>query len=82
MGNIWEDKEPDFVNEKGVKWWFDEDTTRYGKLPHYKVFFIQDKSYLSWVIIDYRTNKVVYESQGIEDICVHLEMLRLMEEAE
>jgi len=30
MSQIW-DKKPDFINEKGVKWWRDASTTRYAR---------------------------------------------------
>lgn len=30
---FWEQRDPDFINELGIKWWLDKDTTSYAMKP-------------------------------------------------
>lgn len=75
--------EPHFVNELGVKWWPDRDTTAYaankGRLNvslKAAVWFTEDKSgYRSRVIVV--NGDVVYDNQSLEAILAHIDMMKL-----
>lgn len=78
-------KEPDFVNEKGVKWWCDYETTKYAMvenaqgntLPGVVVYAVEEPNgHRTYLICDKKG--VLFESQRLEDIGVHLDMMKIV----
>lgn len=71
------DKNPDFVNELGVKWWLDETTTDYAKqrgLLNTKVWLLEEQNgHRIYVITE--DDKIVGESQQLEAIGCKLDVL-------
>ncbi len=64
------DRPPEFINEIGVKYWLDRDSTAYAKqkgLDNVQVLFR--------VIAE--NQLPVYENPRIEDILVHIDIMRL-----
>jgi hypothetical protein len=83
---IWE-KTPDFVNEKGIKWWLDKSSTDYAqkenirgtRLPGVQVFYAEfPDGYRTRVIV--QNKQPVYESQGLEAIAVHIDQMKAEKE--
>ena len=76
--NIFETK-PDYINEQGVKWWYDKKITKYAEelgLHGVFVFFTEETNGdKNRVIID--RNKVVYASPVLEAVCCHLDVMKL-----
>jgi hypothetical protein len=76
---------PDFINEKGVKWWLDKQLTNYceredlnGIKLKMKVFYVEEPDgRKTRMLID--ANGPVYENQKLEDMAVHIDILKLME---
>jgi hypothetical protein len=71
------DKKPDFINEQGVKWWFDAITTDYAKcrnLPNHKVWLVEELNG-SRIYVITEGDKIVGESQQLEAIGVKLDVL-------
>jgi len=82
MKNIlfWENKEPDFINELGVKWWIDHDTMKFTKLNNkYQIFVINNNDMITRVITDNEKQTIVYESQQLEAIGAFCDILNFME---
>ena len=81
MKDIFETK-PDAVNKEGTSFWLDKDTTNYAKqigLKNVKVLYLKTKGgYITRVIIE--NNDYVFENQRLEDIGVHLDMMRVIKE--
>lgn len=77
------DKTPDVINEECVKWWLDKDCTQYAKdkdihgisLPKVLVYAVEKPDgYRTRLIIDGGT--IVFESQKLEDIGVHIDIMK------
>lgn len=79
-------KQPDFVNNEGVKWYFDAHTTKYarsdslkgsgkgiGTIRCYMVVFPSGES--TRVVLD--NNTPIYESTSLDAIGCFLDMLKL-----
>lgn len=74
---------PDFVNEKGVKWFLDKDLTRYceredtnGVKLDMKVFIVETlDGHKTRMLID--KDGPVYENQKLEDMACHIDMIKL-----
>lgn len=80
---FWKNRPPDFINDKGVKWWMDHDTMKYVRLPDkYQIFVVQDRASLTRVIVDSDKHEIIYEAQQLEALGCFCDMLRLMEEKE
>jgi hypothetical protein len=85
-GHLFEDvwsKPPDFVNEKGVKWWLDVSSTRYAlsvdalgrKLKNVQVYFTEfPDGERSRVIID--NGEAVYETKTLENLGTQLDLMK------
>lgn len=83
------DKEPDFVNKDGIKWWIDKSLTQYAhrqdlkgiSLPNVVAYFVKKpdkyKGYLTRVLIDNDKQVPIYESQKLEDCAAYIDMLKL-----
>jgi hypothetical protein len=74
---------PDFVNQKGVKWWFDEATTNYAiKKDHngialfgVVVWIIKEKNdVMTRLLVE--DNKIIFENQNLEAIASHIDMMK------
>jgi hypothetical protein len=69
---------PDAINEKGIHFWIDKNSNKialdYG-LKDIKVFYLKDKDYKTRVIT--QNGKYIYENQKLEDILVHLDIMKL-----
>ncbi len=83
------DREPDFVNPEGVKWWLDKSSTQYARrenirgttLPTITVFMCEfpDKT-RSYVILD--GTQPVDAPTTLEAVGVKIDLLKLMKESE
>jgi hypothetical protein len=80
---------PDFVNELGIKWWFDAETTKWAhrkdskgiSLPDIHCFFIEKPDgYKSRVLI--QNNKDIYESQSLEAVACRIDILKCIKQEE
>ncbi len=73
---------PEAINKKGTCFWLDNFSTNYAKeidLKDVKVFFLKDKSgYKTRVIVE--KGEYVFENQKLEDICVHLDIMKAIKE--
>lgn len=78
---------PDFINELGVKWWFDPDTTQWARkknkngialLDVYCFFIEKPDGYRSRVLT--RNDVDIYESQSLEAIVQHIDILKFLEQ--
>ena len=73
---------PYFVNELGTKFWLDKSSIDYAKekkLKEVKVYYLEDKKgYKTRAIV--QNHKYVFESQKLEDIVVHLDIMSLIKE--
>lgn len=78
---IWDFK-PDYVNEDGVKWWLDESIYQYAKIRDvtgYDFFLVEcPDGYRTRVIV--RQGVIIFESPRLEEIGVHIDILKLQDE--
>lgn len=77
------DKEPDFINEIGVKWWKDKDTTAYANKKN-----INNKSLNAtcWFIEEVNKNRtrvllgskgeILHETQSLENMLYMIDFLK------
>lgn len=74
-------REPDAVNEMGVKFWFDPDLTQYAKqkgLKNVQVFFVEhDGKKFRGIAQD---GQLVFESTRYEDTCFHIDIMAAYEQ--
>ncbi len=87
LNSPWE-QPPLFTNAEGVKWWLDEDSTKWARrednygtvLPTIVVFYVEEPNgHRTRVITDQSTNppEQVYASPRMEDIAVHIDMMKV-----
>jgi hypothetical protein len=77
-------KEPYFINEWGVKWWFDSSFTKYAQkkgLNNLRVWAVQQNDGTRNYVIteqdgDYA--EVIYEAKNIEQVYYHIDFLWLL----
>lgn len=75
---LWE-QEPDFVNDKGIKWWRDDDFNYLTeKLPKSAVFLVEFPDGVKEWVITYE-NKPIYNNQSAEAICCYFELFKIIE---
>ena len=88
----WEfDKEPYFINEKGVHWYVDEALTKYctnervNNLTPLKavVFFLAEMKDgelqpLTRVLMDIKSNEILCEDGNLESMSIRIDMLRFV----
>ena len=78
---------PYFMNEKNIEWWFDESATKWAHedmpVPGVKgvknliVFILrQDGKPLTRIVMDAKTNEVIYENQSLEGIACWLDVYK------
>jgi len=75
--------EPDFVNEKGTKWWLDKSTTQWAQREDQfgtsleMVCYLVETSdgYMVRILLD-KENHVVAENQNLEAMAVAIDMLK------
>lgn len=80
------DKTPDYVNEIGVKWWLDKDTTDYAnkkninnKKLNARCWFIEDTDKRrTRVLVCSDTNNILYESQSLESMLHTIDFLKFV----
>lgn len=80
------DKTPDYVNEIGVKWWLDKDTTDYAnkkninnKKLNARCWFIEDTDKRRTRVLVYSdTNNILYESQSLESMLYTIDFLKFV----
>lgn len=83
LSNI-DGREPDFVNELGVKWWLDEGTTGYARNPDHTGTVLDAACYLVEEPDGSRTRVLVvdgaaeFENPRMEDMAVHIDMLKML----
>lgn len=80
---IW-DTPPQFVNPDGVKFWLDQESTRYAlskKLKDVQVLFVEETNGNRTRLITQR-GEPVYEHQNLENIACHLDIMQLNEQFE
>jgi hypothetical protein len=79
--------DPDFINEKGVKWWREELLTHCAhqeningtRLPDVVVCYVEHPDGTkNYVLI--RDQEVIYETQSYEQIGFHIDVLKLQTE--
>ncbi|MDD5650451.1 MAG: hypothetical protein PHF86_08565 [Candidatus Nanoarchaeia archaeon] len=76
----WENQEPDFINEKGIKWWIDYNTIKYCKLLNkYIIYVVKDNDYITRVIVDNEKKEIIFESQQLDAIACFCDVLKLYE---
>jgi hypothetical protein len=75
---------PDFVNEIGVKWWRDLDTTKYairedsfGTTLDVAVWFIEEANGRRTRLI-VQDGRAIYDDQSLEGIAVRIDALKLL----
>lgn len=71
------DKTPDFVNEKGVKWWIDRDTTRYAhsKLnDKVAVWYIEEPDGNQCRLIT-ENDEILYDNTSLEAVLCYIDIL-------
>ena len=77
-------KEPDFINVEGTKWWIDKSTTKYAQqpdinkvqLPNVICFATEQiNGYRSYVITE--NQQIEFTSQSLEAIGVHIDIMKL-----
>ncbi len=80
------DKPPDYVNEIGVKWWLDKDTTNYAnkkninnKKLNARCWFIEEiDKRRTRVLVCSNTNNILYESQSLESMLYTIDFLKFV----
>jgi len=86
MTYLFEDREPDFVNEKGVKWWLDKAISDYAQKADQngiKVdatgFVIEmQNGFRSYVLLS-KGGKILSDDQKLEAIYCKIDILKLAE---
>lgn len=72
---------PQFVNEKGFKFWLDESSTSYAQkvceLTRVEVCIVLEPDG-KWTRLIVDDGKPVYEAQGVEAIGVRLDIMKLL----
>lgn len=70
---------PDATNAEGTSFWLDKDNTAYAKrigLKNVQVLYLKDKSGCKTRVI-VEKGRYVFENQRLEDIAVHLDIMKL-----
>lgn len=73
------DREPDFINEEGVKWWINKRLTEYAeeKGLNYTCYIIEFKNgYRERAVVNNDTNKLIYSSPSLEAVGVYIDLAK------
>lgn len=82
-------REPDFVNNIGTKWWKDRDSTNYAQkenahgvaLPNIQAWIVETTDGVrSYVLVDTNIQGIVYTTQLLESLGIHIDMLKYLEQ--
>lgn len=79
-------QDPDFINEQGIKWWFDKGTTRFAIMEDQ---FGTSLNAVAWVaehpdgsrtrlLIDDDTKEIIAESPQLDGIGVKIDLLKYL----
>jgi len=72
---------PDFINEKGTKWYIDRDIKSYmelKKINGYTAFVaININGDKDRILINNETNDIEFDTSKLEDMAVHIDILYL-----
>lgn len=74
---FWEKNDPDFINDKGIKWWLDKDLTKYARnKPNCEqmiAYVVKEPSgELNRLLVE--NEEIIYGTQVLEDLCVHIDI--------
>ena len=74
------DKPPEFVNEKGFKWWQDAETTGYakGKKLDAVCWFVEEPNGRRTRILVSKKGEVLEENQSLEGMCCKIDVLKFL----
>lgn len=82
-------REPDFVNNLGTKWWKDHESTHYAQkenahgvaLPNIQAWIVETTDGVrSYVLVDTNIQGIVYTTQLLESLGIHIDMLKYLEQ--
>lgn len=80
------ERDPDFINAEGVKWWIQKETNRYikskgnlGKIQAWKTEF-PDTKQKRYVLTE--NDSVIYETAGLEALGVRIDLLSFLRECD
>lgn len=91
MKNFWEKQEPNFVNELGIKWYFDELVTDYCMKENISGVFLDNvlayvvvlpSGETNRVLVDVNNKEVIYATKRLEEIGVEIDKLKLLKSYE
>ncbi len=71
------DKEPDFVNEQGTKWWKDHYLTEYANDVDCTVWFVETCTGGRTRILVSHNGHALYDDTNLEGMCCHIDMLKI-----
>ena len=89
--NFWEKQEPNFVNELGIKWYFDELVTDYCMKENISGVFLDNvlayvvvlpSGETDRVLVDVNNKEVIYATKSLEEIGVEIDKLKLLKSYE
>lgn len=78
--------EPDFVNEKGIKWWLDSSSTKYAqdpdidgvKLPEVVCYYVEEPDgRKSYVLIDSVRRFPIWQGSSLEGVGCRIDLMKL-----
>jgi hypothetical protein len=79
------EKEPDFVNELGVKWWKDESTTRYaqksdqhGTKLDVVCYYIEEPAGHRTRLLINKVGEIVEEDQNLEGLAIKIDVRKFL----
>jgi hypothetical protein len=76
-----DNREPDFINEDGVKWWHQEGITKYAKfknLPDIQGWWVELPSGVNhWVLT--RNGQVIHDQGGIDALGMKIDLISASE---
>jgi hypothetical protein len=79
------DKPPEFVNEKGVKWWKDEHTTAYAQKENHNgkkldavCWYIEEPCGRRTRVLIGKNGKFLGENQSLEGIGCRIDVLKFL----
>ena len=78
-------KPPEFVNEKGFKWWQDKETTDYakkknrdGKKLDAVCWFVEEPNGRKTRVLVSKKCEVLEENQSLEGMCCKIDVLKFL----
>jgi len=81
------DREPDSINELGVKWWEDVDLTEYAQhkdknnisLPNIKIFCVEEPDgYRTRLMV--QDGQSIFENTNLEAMAGHIDIMKLVKQ--